>query len=65
MRAKPFKQSSATAFPEPQTNEIVAEALARKAARKPAPTPPKELAVPPTLPKVRRPLRGGKRRKAK
>jgi|GEM_PF-4570461 len=65
MRAKPFKQTTATAFPVAQTNEIVEEALARHAKLRGKPSPPKELAVPPTLPKVRRPLRSKRRGKMK
>ena len=35
MKAKPFKQSTGTAFPEPVTNDLVAEALAKQAAKPP------------------------------
>jgi hypothetical protein len=62
MKAKPFKQSTGTAFPEPVTNEFVAEALAKQAARRPAKTPPKAMPVTPTLPRVPKPhkrRRGG------
>ena len=62
MRARPFKQSTATAFPEAVSNDIVEEALAKQAKLRGKPSPPKELAVPPTLPKVRRPLRGKRKR---
>jgi hypothetical protein len=55
MRARPFKQSSATAHPAPVTNEFVAEALARQAALRPPKAPPKELPVTPTLPRVPKP----------
>jgi len=57
MRARSFKQSTSTAFPEAVTNEIVEEALAKQAKLRGKQSPPKELAVPPTLPKVRRPFR--------
>ena len=65
MRAKPYKQTTATAFPELHTNDIVEEALAKQAKLRPKLSPPKELAVPPTLPKVRRPLRTKLRGKRK
>ena len=64
MRARPYKQSTATAFPEPVTNEFVTEALARQAALRPAKTPPNEMPVTPTLPRVPKP-RGRRRRGAK
>jgi hypothetical protein len=63
VKGRPFKQSTTTAFPPAVTNSFVAEALARQAASRPARTPPKELPVTPTLPKVakrhRRRRRGG------
>ena len=55
MKAKPFKQSTGTAFPEPRTNEIVSEALAKQAARRPAKSPPKAMPVTPTLPRQPKP----------
>jgi hypothetical protein len=58
MRTKPFKQDSTTAHPSPVSNEFVREALARQAAIRPAPTPPRSMPVTPTLPKRRR---GGRR----
>ncbi len=64
MRARPFKQATTTAHPIPVTNEYVTEALAKQAARRPAKTPPKEMPVTPTLPRVPKPHRrrraGGK-----
>ena len=54
MRARPFKQSSGTAHPTPVTNEYVAEALAKQAARRPPQTPPKAMPLTPTLPRVRK-----------
>ena len=62
MKAKPFKQSTGTAFPEPVSNEFVAEALAKHAARRPPKTPPKAMPVTPTLPRQPKPhkrRRGG------
>ena len=55
MKAKPFKQSTGTAFPEPVTNEIVSEALAKQAAKRPAKSPPKAMPVTPTLPRQPKP----------
>ena len=55
MRARPFKQSTATAHPPMAWNDEVAEALAKQAARKPAKTPPKEMPITPTLPRVPKP----------
>ena len=57
MRARPFKQSSASAHPEPVMNEYVREALEKQAARRPPKTPPRELSVTPTLPRVPKPHR--------
>ena len=57
MKAKPFKQSTGTAFPEPTTNEIVSEALAKQAASRPAKKPPKAMPVTPTLPRQPKPHR--------
>ena len=62
MRARPFKQATTTAHPAPVTNEFVSEALAKQAAMRPAKTPPKEMPVTPTLPRVPKPH---KRRGAK
>lgn len=61
MRARPFKQSSATAFPAPVVNEYVSEALAKQAAQRAPKTPPKEMPVTPTLPRVPKPH--GRRRR--
>lgn len=64
MRARPFKQATTTAFPTPVTNEFVSEALVKQAAMRPAKTPPKEMPVTPTLPRIPKPHRrrraGGK-----
>jgi hypothetical protein len=57
MRAKPFKQETTTAYPNPVTNTYVTEALMKQAANRPAKTAPKAMPVTPTLPKVRRPHR--------
>jgi hypothetical protein len=54
VRGKHFKQSSSTAHPTPVTNDYVAEALAKQAARRPPQTPPKAMPVTPTLPRVRK-----------
>ena len=62
MKGKPFKQATTTAFPPMVNNSYVAEALARQAASRPAKTPPKEMPITPTLPKV--PKRHRQRRKA-
>ncbi len=61
MRAKPFKQATTTAFPAPVSDEIVAEALARQAARRPPKSPPAAMPVTPTLPRLPKPHRGRKR----
>jgi hypothetical protein len=55
MKARPFKQSTSTAFPTPVSNEFVQEALAKQAAKRPAKTPPKPMPVTPTLPRVPKP----------
>jgi hypothetical protein len=55
MKAKPYKQSTGTAFPEPVTNEIVSEALAKQAANRPKKSPPKAMPVTPTLPRQPKP----------
>jgi hypothetical protein len=64
MKARPFKQATTTAFPPPVSNEYVMEALAKQAAGRPAKTPPREMPVTPTLPRVPKPHRrrrpGGK-----
>lgn len=62
MKARPYKQATSTAFPPAVTNEYVAEALAKQAARRPAKTPPKAMPVTPTLPRVPKPY---KRRRPK
>ena len=63
MRARFFKQATTTAHPAPVTNEIVAEALAKQAARRPAKSPPAEMPVTPKLPRVPKPHPGRKRKK--
>jgi hypothetical protein len=55
MRARPFKQATSTAHPAPVMNEFVSEALAKHAARRPPPAPPREMPVTPTLPRVPKP----------
>jgi hypothetical protein len=55
MRARQFKQSSATAHPPMITNAFVTEALAKQAASRPPRTPPKAMPVTPTLPRVPKP----------
>ena len=62
MKARPFKQATTTAHPPMVNNEYVAEALAKQAARRPPKTPPNEIPVTPTLPRVPKPHR---RRRAK
>ena len=57
MKAKPFKQSTATAHPPAVTNSYVTEALAKQAASRPAKTPPNAMPVTPTLPRVPKPHR--------
>lgn len=57
MKARLFKQSTATAHPPMVTNPEVEEALARQAARRPPRSPPKEMPVTPTLPRVPKPHR--------
>ncbi len=57
MRGKPFKQATTTAYPAPVTNSYVSEALAKQAERRPVKTPPKEMPVTPTLPRVPKPHR--------
>lgn len=64
MRGKPYKQTTATAYPPPVMNEFVAEALAKQAATRPAKGPAKEMPVTPTLPRVPKP-RGRRRRTVK
>ncbi|MBC7784548.1 MAG: hypothetical protein H7144_11985, partial [Burkholderiales bacterium] len=49
MKAKPFKQATTTAFPEAQTDEVIAEALAKHAALRPPRAPAKAMPVTPTL----------------
>ena len=63
MRARPYKQSTSTAFPAPVMNEFVSEALAKQAALRPPKAPPKELPQTPTLPRVPKPH--GRRRPRK
>jgi hypothetical protein len=55
MKARPFKQSSDTAHPPMVTNSEVREALAKQAASRPPKTPPKEMPITPTLPRVPKP----------
>jgi hypothetical protein len=55
MKARPFKQSTTSAHPPAVTNEYVAEALAKQAARRPRQTPPRAMPVTPTLPRVPKP----------
>jgi hypothetical protein len=57
MKAKPFKQTTTTAFPPMASNPEVAEALAIHAARQKAKTPPNVMPVTPTLPRVPKPYR--------
>ena len=57
MKGKFFKQSTGTAHPNPVTNDYVAEALAKQAARRPPSTPPKAMPVTPKLPRVRKTAR--------
>jgi len=61
MRARPYKQSTGTAHPEPVSNEYTAEALALQAARRPARTPAKTVAPTPMLPRVAKPHRPKRR----
>jgi hypothetical protein len=61
MRSHPFKQDSTTAHPAPVSNDFVREALAKQAALRPAPTPPRLMPVTPTLPKVPKPHRHRRR----
>jgi len=55
MRARPFKQDTSTAHPKMVSNTYVSEALANQALNRPAKTPPKEMPVTPTLPRVPKP----------
>ena len=57
MKAKPFKQATTTAFPPMVSSPEVAEALAIHAARQKPKTPPMEMPVTPTLPRVPKPHR--------
>ena len=62
MKARPYKQATTTAFPPPVSSPEVAEALALHAARQKPKTPPREMPVTPTLPRVPKPhkkRRGG------
>ena len=56
MKARPFKQSTGTAHPEPVTNEFVREALANQARNRPA-KPTMSLPARPPLPRVPKPKR--------
>jgi hypothetical protein len=56
MKARPFKQSTTTAHPEPVTNEIVREALAQQARNRP-PKPTMSLPLRPPLPRQPKPHR--------
>ena len=62
MRGRPFKQATTTAHPPMATNDCVAEALAKQAARRPPKSPPNPMPVTPTLPRVPKPY---KRRRPK
>lgn len=64
MKARSFKQATTTAHPPMVFNEEVAEALAKQAASRPAKTPPKEMPITPTLPRVPKPHRRRGRRSA-
>jgi hypothetical protein len=57
MKARPFKQSTRSAFPPMVTNPEVEEALARQAAARAPKTPPKQMPITPTLPRVPKPRR--------
>ena len=63
MKAKPFKQSSETAFPPMISNSEVAEALAIHAKRQKPKTAPNAMPVTPTLPRVPKPYRNRRRGK--
>ncbi|HEY2588765.1 MAG TPA: hypothetical protein VGI81_23690 [Tepidisphaeraceae bacterium] len=56
MRGMSYTRATRSA-PTPRVDAIVAEALAKQAAARPAKTPPKPMSVTPTLPKA------GKRRR--
>jgi hypothetical protein len=55
MRAKPFKQSSASTEAKTPTNSFLTEALAKHAASRPAKTPPRAMPVTPVLPRQPKP----------
>ena len=54
MKARPFKQSTGTAHPEPVYNDVVGEALAAQARNRPA-RPPMVIAPSAPLPKIPKP----------
>jgi len=54
MKSRSFKQSTATAHPEPVYNDLVGEALAIQARNRPA-KPPMVIAPSPQLPKIPKP----------
>ena len=54
MKAKIYKQSSSSTDVAPTTNKYVREALEKQAARRPAPTPPREMPVTPKLPRMKK-----------
>jgi hypothetical protein len=56
MKARPFKQSTGTAHPEPIYNDHVGEALELQARNRP-PKPPVVLGPPPKLPRIPKPQR--------
>ena len=54
MSAEPFKQNYSDRPPRP-VNDFVAEALAKQKKLRPVPSPPKEMPVTPTLPRMPKP----------
>jgi hypothetical protein len=54
MRGMPYNQAVKSSDSGEITNRYVREALAKQAALRPARTPPKELPVTPTLPRMRK-----------
>ncbi len=57
MRGIPYKQASRAAEPETVTSKDIREALARQAEMRPAKTPPREMPITPTLPRMPKPKR--------
>jgi len=59
----PLNEDDVPEKPEVTTRDVIDEALAKQAARRPVSSPPKLMPVTPTLPKQPRPARERKRRR--